>query len=106
MALAIRRFKKKLELIGIVPDINVLMYYVYGKSDQKELIHKQIYSDEKVVINPILLSEIGRVIVNSFFKLKNFIKSYISNRDHFLLDDFWINITFMQKKKLTESILL
>jgi len=69
------------------------MYYVYGNSKQKMKIHKRIYSFEEIILNSILRSEIGRVLISSFFKLKGDIKSYISNEKNFLLDDFWIDMT-------------
>jgi len=68
------------------------MYYVYGNSKQKKKIHKKIYSFEAIIINSILRSEIGRVLINSFFKLKGDIKSYISIEKNILIDDFWIDM--------------
>ena len=68
------------------------MYYVYGNSKQKMVIHKKIYSFEEIILNSILRSEIGRVLINSFFKLKEDIKSYISIEKNFLIDDFWIDM--------------
>ena len=69
------------------------MYYVYGNSKQKMKIHKRIYSFENIILNSILRSEIGRVLINSFFKLKKNIKSYISIEKNILIDDFWIDMT-------------
>lgn len=69
------------------------MYYIYGNSKQKKNVYKHIYSFENIILNSILRSEIGRVIINSFFNLKEDIKSYISKEKNFLIDDFWIDMT-------------
>ncbi len=69
------------------------MYYIYGNSEQKIKIRKRIYSFKDIILNSILRSEIGRVLLSSFFKLKEYVKAYISIKKNILIDDFWVDMT-------------
>ncbi len=69
------------------------MYYLYGNSNQKRRIHKIIYSFDEIILNSIIKSEIARVLIKSFFRLKEYIRSYITSEKNVLIDDFWIDMT-------------
>lgn len=91
--------KKPLKTINdnhkkLVLDTSVLVYYVYGNEHQKSRIKNIIKKfKNNVLINPILRSEIGRVIFKPFFELKGYIEKFLSIQPKFNIDDLWINIT-------------
>ncbi|KKL64582.1 hypothetical protein LCGC14_2163530 [marine sediment metagenome] len=79
-----------------------MVYYLYGKSSQKDRIKNQFITfKNNILINPILKSEIGTVILNSFFKLReNVFKKLNSKKKQFNVDDFWIDIDqYIQRKR-------
>jgi len=79
--------------IGIVPDTSILVYYLFGNLNQKKKIVEMFYKFNNIIIlNEPLLSEIGRVIFASFFKLKEMIDNFLSKKENLEIDDFWITL--------------
>ena len=79
---------------GLVPDTSVLVYYIYGNSSQRNSITKLFENFHKnIILNQILLSEIGRVVFQPFYNLKNLINNKIKSGSITSFDDFWINLT-------------
>lgn len=80
--------------IGLVPDTSILVYYVFGNLNQKNRIVDMFQKSNNIIIlNEILLSEIGRVIFASFFKFKEMIDNFLSKEENLEPDDFWITLT-------------
>ena len=81
------------KIFRIIPDTSILFVYVYGNSTQKRLIFQCLNSYKKIIINPIIISEVGRTIFSPFFELKSMIYNYIDNKKaKFNLEDFWIDL--------------
>ncbi len=79
---------------GLVPDTSVLVYYLYGNSSQRKSIADLFEKfNQNIILNQILLSEIGRVVFQPFYILKNLILNRIQNEKITSFDDFWINLT-------------
>ena len=79
---------------GLVPDTSVLVYYIYGNSSQRNSITKYFERfNQNIILNQVLLSEIGRVIFQPFYNLKNLINNKIKSGSITSFDDFWINLT-------------
>lgn len=78
---------------GLIPDTSILFFYIYGNSTQKKLISQCLNFYKKIIINPIIISEVGRTIFHPLFELKSMIFNYIDNKKvKFNIEDFWIDL--------------
>ena len=83
-----------------------MVYYLYGNSSQKKRIETQFLNfNNDILINPILKSEIGRVILNSFFDLRTEIVEYFKiKKNQFDINDFWIDMQQKIQKKRSSQL--